>query len=328
MLLTSSTPSLASEPDAPVKADKGSDPVLAEITPPDPSDPAFQQIIDNNRRRFEAERTLRKMKLTHFGQVRDPAKRAQGLTSLRDYTDPATFPALLAAFEREERDVRTAVLDHLAAVANPDGDINLAWAAIHDNEEWFRTAAADRLATRVESLRETPLGVQSVIAAGLRYESTIAQTAALAERLRLFEAIPALIQAQTSAVSSGNSNNEGVRAFIVVGRQISFVSDLTPVVGTNAVGFDPTVSVITEGSTLSVGDVFVTSYQTTVLPSLARLASAAWGGQSVAHLGGDPARWREWYTHEYLPYAQAQRLRAEPSPAEPAAEPAPKPAGP
>jgi type II secretory pathway component GspD/PulD (secretin) len=44
----------------------------------------------------------------------------------------------------------------------------------------------------------------------------------------------------------------GQTANIYVATQTAFVSDLTPVVGDSAVGFDPTVSVVTEGVTLLV----------------------------------------------------------------------------
>jgi type II secretory pathway component GspD/PulD (secretin) len=39
----------------------------------------------------------------------------------------------------------------------------------------------------------------------------------------------------------------GQQAFVIVARQIAYVSDLTPIVGNNAVGFDPEVDVIQSG---------------------------------------------------------------------------------
>ena len=283
------------------RAAASADPVMAELVPPDPSDPAFKQVLENNRRRFEAEKALRKLRLTYFGVNRDPEKRAAGLAIVRTYTDPATYPALLAAFEREGEDVRLGVLDHLAALANADGDINLAYAAVYDHDQAVRAAAGDRLARRAEATGGVPTGVKSVIAAGLRFGSSMGPAADLVNRLNLIEAIPALIQAQTAA-TAGSGDGDGYRAFIVIGRQISFVSDLTPVVGTGAVGFDPTVSVLTEGSVLGVRDAFVTQYTSTVLPALRAIGSRAWGGRSVEHLGADAGAWRAWYEGELVPY--------------------------
>jgi general secretion pathway protein D len=44
----------------------------------------------------------------------------------------------------------------------------------------------------------------------------------------------------------------GQRAYVLVARQIAYVSDLTPVVGTDAQGYDPTVDVIQSGVVLDV----------------------------------------------------------------------------
>lgn len=41
--------------------------------------------------------------------------------------------------------------------------------------------------------------------------------------------------------------NQGDLAFILIGQQTAFISDLEPVVSESAVAFDPQVSVVTEG---------------------------------------------------------------------------------
>jgi hypothetical protein len=299
-----------------VGAGAGDDPAMAELLPPDPSDPAYAEVLANNRKRFVAERELRKLRLSHFAKGLPPAKREAGLAIVRGYTDPATFPALLAAFVGMDAALRLAVLDHLAAQGTEAGDVHLAWAAIHDRDAAMRTAAEDRVVARAADLPSVPEGVQSVIAAGLKYESTAGEAAQLAYRLRLYEAIPTLIQLLQSGAGagggsgggagggggSGGGDREGPLGWIAIGRQVAFVSDLTPVVGANAVAYDPTVSVITEGSVLEVRDAYVTAYITVTYPWLVKLASAGWGGQSVEHLGRDARKWAFWYRDEFVPY--------------------------
>jgi hypothetical protein len=291
-------------------------PSTAAAQAADEGDPFDRQVLADNRKRFLAEKELRKLRLKYFGPIRKNEIRQAGIARLREYTDPAVFPALLSAFEREGPDVRLAVLDHLMDQASQAGDASLAWAAVFDADQTIRAEAAERVVKRAGVTGLAPLGVQSVIAEGLRRGGSEAAGSAayLAYRLKLYEAIPMMIQAQAagSGSSSGNSPGEpkGALAYIVIGRQTSFVADLTPVVGENAVGFDPTPGVITEGSVLTVYDAFVTVYHTAVYNWMSELAQAGWGGKSVAHLGRDPKKWNDWYTREFLPYRAAQEAAA------------------
>ncbi|GIW75440.1 MAG: hypothetical protein KatS3mg104_0503 [Phycisphaerae bacterium] len=77
----------------------------------------------------------------------------------------------------------------------------------------------------------------------------------------------------------------GQRAYVLVARQISYVSDLTPIVGTSAFGFDPTIDVIQSGvvldvaATVSADRKYVTL---TLRPQLSRII----GIQSFPVFGG------------------------------------------
>jgi len=68
----------------------------------------------------------------------------------------------------------------------------------------------------------------------------------------------------------------GQRAFVVVATETAFVSDLTPIVGTSAVAFDPTIGIIQSGvlldvqATVSSDRKYVTL---TLRPTLTRLRS-------------------------------------------------------
>jgi hypothetical protein len=77
------------------------------------------------------------------------------------------------------------------------------------------------------------------------------------------------------------------------------------------VAFDPTVSVITEGSVLAVSGGAVVTYRYEVHNALVGLTSAAWG-QSTAKLGFDKKAWEQWYTGEFLPYMAAKKAESAP----------------
>ena len=88
--------------------------------------------------------------------------------------------------------------------------------------------------------------------------------------------------------------------------QLSFIRGAGRLVGDNAVGFDPTVSVVTDGAYLAVHDAVVTIYRTEVHQSLVALADRHWDGRSTARLGYDAKTWNEWLAREFEPYRQSQ----------------------
>lgn len=152
--------------------------------------------------------------------------------------------------------------------------------------------------------RDYPVGVAQVVAEGLRTrrEHTMAAAADLASVLGMFEAIPGLIAGQVSGAGFGGgaagTERAGDLAWIMVGHQVAYVSDLTPVVGEGAVGFDPTISVVTEGVILRVQEAAVYAYSFDVhsaLVALADTATKAPDGQSTASMGFDTRKWQAWW---------------------------------
>lgn len=126
----------------------------------------------------------------------------------------------------------------------------------------------------------------------------------LAANLNLTELIPWLAASQVSGSPQGNSGggigSTGALAYIIVGEQQSYVSDLTPVISENAVAFDPQLSTLTNGTVLRVIDAVVYTYHVEIHNALVRLANNA-SGQDTSRLGWDYKAWMNWYNNEYLP---------------------------
>lgn len=287
------------------------------ITPPEGSAPAHLvhdaeqrdgEARDAVAQRREAERELRKIRAKYFGTMRNVEVRQIGIRKMREFKDPALFPAMLEIFRREKEDVRAALLDHLAELAIDEADATLAWASVFDQDEWFRTQARRRLAGRVAAAGEPSWRVKTVVAQGLKNkdDGVVGQAAQTIEAIKLFEAIPRLINAQLGGgQAAGSGDNGSSLAYIVVGTQQAFVADLQPVVGESAVAFDPELAVVTEGTVLRVVDAVVVTYRTEVHNALVRLTSDEWG-RSTAEFGYDLPRWRRWYAEEFEPFLAAK----------------------
>lgn len=325
---------------APRLASQPADPLSVRTVAVDPDAPASRALAATNKRRVELEREMYKLRATYFRNIRNTEVRQAGLSKLSAYSDPAIFPSLLKIFGKEKDDVRHAILDNLAGLKSEHADATIAWAAIFGADAPFRTAATERLMRRVQaSPGEPSIYVQSVIARGLRSETNaeINAAARLAEALRLYEAIPMLINAQISGRSSrvgGGGGADTSLAYILVGQQQAFVSDLTPVVGDSAVAFDPTVGVVTEGVVLRVMDAVVVTYRVEVNTALRGLASAGWG-RPVDQLGWNIPAWHEWHAQEFKPHLaklreqeKAQAQKGAPDASSPVtAPPGPPPGG-
>lgn len=293
----------------------------------------------------EGIKQLKRIRLKHFGQIRNTEIRQLGIAKLRDYTESKFYPHLLEIFAREDKDVRSAVLDLLADQKDERADTTIAYGAVFDRDEWFREEAAKRLIKRMNEYRREraelaasgapdpndltpdaakskvvippgldsgiPWRVKAVIANGLKQkdDNVAAAAAQLAEGLHVFDLIPALINAQVQTprgtTAGVGGEGRGALAYILVGTQQAFVSDLEPVVGDSAVGFDPQLSVATEGTVLRVIDAAVITYRTEIHYSLRRLANAGWDGRTTDGLGYDQKAWRRWYAEEFLPYRKA-----------------------
>lgn len=293
---------------------------MAKIVPA-PDSPEAKAYAAAAKKRVNAEKDLKKIRAQYFRASKNTETRQVGIMKLREYTDPALYPMMLTIFGGEDRDVRNALLDHFADQKTDEADAALAWTAVHGENKDFRSEATKRLSARVTETGSVSRRVQSVIALGLKEPANepVAAAAHLAQVLHLYDAIPMMINAQVTGGGGGTQDGtDTALAWILVGTQQAFVADLVPVVGDNAVAFDPRLGVVTEGTVMRVIDAVVVTYRVEVNTSLVALSTEGWGGQSTASLGWDNAKWREWYTKEFVPYrASHAPAAAEATPAAP-----------
>lgn len=275
----------------------------------DPESSAARAYADHQARRKAAERELRQLRIRHFGAIRNTAIRQEGILKLRTYSDPALFPLMLEIYQREGMDVRTALLDHFHDAGNDEGDAALAWTAIMDSDEAVRALATQRLTSRTRRSGDAMTRVKFAIYEGFRGQNneTKISAANLAANLNLIDVIPWLINSQVTGAprqqvtsSGGPGSPTGALAWILVGQQTAFVSDLQPVVGNNAVAFDPQLSVITTGTLLRVIDAAVVTYHIDLHNILVDWTTREWG-QPTGPLGYNIPAWRQWYTERFLP---------------------------
>ncbi len=249
----------------------------------------------------KAERELRRLNATYF-RTRHVETRQIGMYRLREFTDPVAFPAMLDVFENAGADVRAAVLDHLADQQQSDADTTLAWASVFGEDAQWRTEARQRLVARMDAAGGVSEPIKFIVAGALskQNEEEIVAGAEVADLLSIYEVIPQLINAQVRGGSAEAREGTGALAFIVIGTQVSYVSDLTPIVADSAVAFDPQLSVVTEGVLLRVDDAVVVTYLPQVSRVLNRLGSRL-TGESTDAMGYDLAAWHTWHERVYLP---------------------------
>jgi len=278
----------------------------------DPAGTTAIRYADQQKARVAAEKALRKIRAKHFGPIKNVPIRQEGIVQLREFTDPALFASMIRLFEREGTDVRTALLDHFEDSHSPEGDAAMAWMAIFDAEEGVRANATKRVRARVKYAGEIPAPVKYAVYEGMRSGSgdTVGNAARLASGIEMYDAIPWMIASlvtgqpvqtpQAQTVGLGGGDRQGALAWIMVGQQTAFVSDLTPVVGPSAVAFDPQLSVVNEGVVLRVVDAVVVTYNVTIFNTLTEFTERAWG-KPTRELGWNIPAWREWYATEFVP---------------------------
>ncbi len=281
-----------------------------------PDDPRVQEYARQQKTRVQLEKELYKIRFEFIHNIKNKELRSVGIHKIRGYTQPAIYESLLKIFGKEEADVRKAIVEHLADQKNDLADTTLAWAAVYGKFKDFRSDAATALMRRIKESKDGEVrnGIKTVIAHGLRSTDTeeLSASAGLAQQLKLIEAIPMLINAQIQGqgVGGGGNGDDGHSlAWILVGTQQAYVSDLTPVVGDSAVAFDPQVSVVTSGTILRIVDAVVITYQVDVHNALIGLSSDAWG-QPTNKLGWDQGAWHKWYKEKFVPFL-AQKKAAE-----------------
>ncbi|MCE7972730.1 MAG: hypothetical protein DYG92_00160 [Leptolyngbya sp. PLA1] len=295
----------------------------------DPDSPEARTYAAHQRARLESERQLRRLRMQHFGPIKKTEVRQEGLVKLREFNSPALFPTMLEVFEREGPDVKNALLDLFDEDQTDQGVAAMTWMGIFDSSAEARSLAEARVRARAAKAGRTPLQTKLVVFEGLRShdQSEVSRAAKFAAGMDILEAIPWLIAGQVQGVpqqqtaSVGLGQRTGALAWILVGKQTAYVSDLQPVVGPSAVAFDPQLSTVTEGVILRVLDAVVITYHVDIHNALVDLTSRSWG-QSTEPLGWNVPAWHKWYRETYLPYlAEKQALAA----AQPASTPASAP---
>ncbi len=271
----------------------------------DPESPEARRYAEQARKRLAAEKEIRKIRFQHF-QAKKPEIRQEGILKLRDYNDPALYPSLVEIFERDAADVKLALLDMFETAATAEGDTTIAWMSIYDSDAEVRRSAAERIKARIGKSGVTPNGVKLVVAKALRSGNDKHMVAAgtLARIAGIIEAIPWMYGAQVgggTGAATGGTGRGGDLAWIMIGTQVAFVSDLQPVVSEGAVAFDPELSVITEGVILRIQDAAVYTYHTVLHTGLVDWTSDL-TGTSTASLGWDHAKWKEWHTSVFDPW--------------------------
>ncbi|MBM4113833.1 MAG: hypothetical protein FJ253_10790 [Phycisphaerae bacterium] len=241
-------------------------------------------------------RQLQQLADRYFRTARDE-ERARGIAALRTFTDPASFRPMLETMEREQPDVKLAMLDHFSEQGEA-GQAAIALAAIRDRDKAFRHQATTRLRRPVadsvvrvvdDSLRDTKHEV--VNNAGL-----------LAGNLNILSAIPPMIFAQ---VADDQVQGQGDLAWIAIGTTKTYVANVVPIVGDNSGAFAPVIGAIYEGVLLRVQDAVAYSYRTDLHEQLVAMTTADFG-ESTEHLGYDMREWWVWFNTRYVPFKQRQ----------------------
>lgn len=120
--------------------------------------------------------------------------------------------------------------------------------------------------------------------------------------------IPELIQAQTAPPR----RTRGDEAWIALGKSVTYIGGLIPVVGDGSGAFQPVPATIFEGTVFRISDSVVTVYRTEVHGALIAAVERTTGEPAPA-FGFDQQRWAAWHRDEYpaLAAQQSARLREE-----------------
>lgn len=119
----------------------------------------------------------------------------------------------------------------------------------------------------------------------------------------------ALIPSLVSAQFAPETKKRGDEAWIVIGKQTTYVRDLIPTVGNGSAAFQPVPGTVFEGSLLRIMESAVTIYRTEVHYALSSLVERV-TGEPAPPFGYDIARWQSWEERD-LPRLLEARARLE-----------------
>lgn len=187
-----------------------------------------------------------------------------------------------------DSEVRGALMKALANDATT-GHVALVQFAVEESDPVRASALAampDRLSDKAEASLAAYL-------AGDR-ELFVNRAASIASAHAGAALIPPLIAAQ----STPPRQKRGDEAWIAIGKSISYVADVVPVVGDASGAFQPVPGTVFEGSVLRIMESVVTIYRTEVYFSLRRVVERT-TGQPAPPFGWDAFAWSQWYENEF-----------------------------
>ena len=187
-----------------------------------------------------------------------------------------------------DSEVRGALIQALANDAKT-GHVALVQFAVEESDP----VRASALAAMPDQLSENAEASLAAYLAGDR-ELFVNRAASIASAHAGAALIPPLIAAQ----STPPRQKRGDEAWIAIGKSISYVADVVPVVGDASGAFQPVPGTVFEGSVLRIMESVVTIYRTEVYFSLRRVVERA-TGQPAPPFGWDAFAWSQWYENEF-----------------------------
>ena len=187
-----------------------------------------------------------------------------------------------------DSEVRGALMKALANDAKT-GHVALVQFAVEESDP----VRASALAAMPDRLSENAEASLAAYLAGDR-ELFVNRAASIASAHAGAALIPPLIAAQ----STPPRQKRGDEAWIAIGKSISYVADVVPVVGDASGAFQPVPGTVFEGSVLRIMESVVTIYRTEVYFSLRRVVERA-TGQPAPPFGWDAFAWNQWYENEF-----------------------------
>ena len=232
-----------------------------------------------------------------FSDAATSADRTAALEAIQRLRTSVELSAALKVLQGEagranlvasDADVRRVLLKALANEPET-GHVALVDLAVREGDP-IRTSALDAMPDQLSENGEASL--MSYLT-GDR-ELFVNRAASIASAHAGAALIPPLILAQ----STPPRQKRGDEAWIAIGKSISYVADVVPVVGDASGAFQPVPGTVFEGSVLRIMESVVTIYRTEVYFSLRRLVERE-TGQPAPPFGWDAVAWNQWYDNEF-----------------------------